>query len=328
MSARPPTVSVVMAVFNGGEFLDASIRSVHRQAFQDWEFLIIDDASTDGSAAVAERWAEIDKRIRVIPNAANKGQTACLNQGLREARGKWIARQDADDLSHPLRLTRQVERVACEPDLALVGTCGRIIDENSRLCGLLDVPLSSASLRWSAAILNPFLHTSVMFRREIVLGEFGGYDGRFRISQDYDLWARVIARHPSANLSARLVCYRNLAASLSKVGRPVAFEEAARVSEGVEEMSFGRSLSPEERRLLAAFREGVIGSDRRRFWDLHRTLVAGLVAPDRARLIAAHHLKVAGSLSGSPAAALAEVFAALRLSPRFVVGWLTERLRR
>ena len=328
MNDRPPTISVLMAAFNAGKFLDASIRSIHRQTFQDWELLIVDDASTDGSAGVAGRWAEIDKRIRVITNSANKGQTPCLNQGLREARGKWIARQDADDLSHPLRLTRQFERVACDPDLALVGTCGRIIDENDRLCGLLDAPLSAASIRWSAAILNPFLHTSAMFRRDIVFGEFGGYDESFRISQDYDLWTRVIARHPSANLPWRLVCYRNLAASLSKAGRSTAFEEARRVSENAEKMSFGRRLNPVERRLLAAFREGTVEPDRRAFWDLHHTLISGFAAPDRARLIAAHHMKVAGSCAVNPRAALAEIFAALQTAPVFVAGWLGERLLR
>ncbi|MEI6493839.1 MAG: glycosyltransferase [Verrucomicrobiota bacterium] len=328
MNNRSPTISVLMAVFNAGKFLDASIQSIRRQTFQDWEFLIVDDASTDGSAEVAGRWAGIDKRIRVIPNSANKGQTPCLNQGLREARGKWIARQDADDLSHPLRLTRQFERVACDPDLALVGTCGRMIDENDRLCGLLDVPLSAASIRWSAAILNPFLHTSAMFRREIVLGEFGGYDESFRISQDYDLWMRVIARHPSANLPWRLVCYRSLAASLSKAGRSVAFEEARRISESAEEMSFGKKLNPDERRLLVAFREGMVGRDRRIFWELHRALLAGLVSSDRARLIAAHHMKVAGSCSGNPGAALDEVLAAFQAAPAFVTGWLAERFLR
>ena len=328
MTDRPPTISVLMAVFNAGKFLDASIRSIHRQTFQDWEFLIVDDGSTDESCEVAVRWAEIDKRIRVITNRANKGQTPCLNQGLREARGKWIARQDADDLSHPLRLTRQFERVTCDPDLALLGTCGRIIMEDDRLCGLLDVPLSAASIRWSAAILNPFLHTSVMFRRDIVLGEFGGYDESFRISQDYDLWTRVIARYPSANLPWRLVCYRNLASSLSKAGRSAAFEEARCVSENAEEMSFGRKLDPGERRLLVAFREGTVGRDRSFFWDLHRALLAGLVAPDRSRLIAAHHMKVAGSCPENPVAAFAEVFAALQAAPVFVAGWIAERLLR
>ena len=323
MSDRAPTITVLMTVFNAGRFLDASIRSIALQTFQDWEFLIVDDASTDGSAEVVESWAKKDARIRVIRNGSNKGQTPCLNQGLREARGTWIARQDADDLSHPLRLTRQFEQVTVDPALALVGTCGRIIDGADRLCGLLDVPLTSESIRWSSSLLNPFLHTSVMFQRDVVMDEFGGYDESFRISQDYDLWMRVIGRHPSANLPWRLVCYRNLDTALSKVGRTTAFDEARRISERAEASSFGRELSQEERRLIALFREGLDPADRRAFWRVYDPLSARLKSPDRPRLIAAHHLKVAGAC-GAGARCL-EILAALRQDPAFVTRWLVER---
>ena len=323
MSDRAPTITVLMTVFNGGRFLDASIRSIALQTFQDWEFLIVDDASTDGSAEVVESWAGKDRRIRAIRNGGNKGQTPCLNQGLRESRGTWIARQDADDLSHPLRLTRQFERVTVEPGLALVGTCGRIIDGADRLCGLLDVPLTGESIRWSAPLLNPFLHTSVMFRRDVVADKFGGYDESFRISQDYDLWMRLTARKKSANLPQRLVCYRNLDTAISKVGRVTAFDEARRISERAEVHSFGRELSSVERGLIASFREGLDPADRRAFWDVYNRLVPLLKSPDRSRLIAAHHLKIAGAC-GAGARCL-EILAALRQDPAFVTRWLVER---
>ncbi len=137
-----PSISVLTTVYNAGRFFDASIRSILNQTFRDFEFLIVDDASTDGSAGVAGEWARKDSRIRVIRNEANKGQTPCLNQGLALARGRWIARQDADDLSHPLRLTRQFEHVTLKPGTVLLGTNGRIIDEGDRLVGLLDAPLT------------------------------------------------------------------------------------------------------------------------------------------------------------------------------------------
>jgi len=310
-------------VFNAGRFLDASIRSIVTQTFQDWEFLIVDDASTDGSAEIVESWAANDARIRAIRNSINKGQTPCLNQGLREARGTWIARQDADDLSHRLRLTRQFERVTVEPALALIGTCGRIIDGADRLSGLLDVPLTDESIRWSSALLNPFLHTSVMFRRDVVMDECGGYDESFRISQDYDLWMRLTARRRSANLPGRLICYRNLDTALSKVGRTTAFDEARKISEKAEVNSFGGGLSSEERRLVASFREGLDPADRRAFWNVYRSLVPLLKSPDRSQLIAAHHLRVAGAC-GAGARCL-EVLAAFRQDPSFVIRWLVER---
>jgi glycosyltransferase involved in cell wall biosynthesis len=323
-----PQVSVLMTVFNGGRFLAESVESVLAQSLPEFEFVIVDDASTDGSVAILESYASRDRRIRLFCNPQNSGQTPCLNQGLREARGAWIARQDADDLSHPMRLARQFERIAAEPDLALLGTCGRIIDGAGRLCGLLDMPLTGGSIRWSAALLNPFLHTSVIFRRDVVLEEFGGYDESFRISQDYDLWTRVIARHPSANLPWRLVCYRNLAASLSKTGRSIAFEEAQRVSENAESLSFGRALDTGERRLAKAFREGGLQEiDRNAFWKWYRSLYVATAAPDKRRLLAAHHLKVSGRLSNAPAAAIAEMLAAFRSDSGFATRWLIERLR-
>lgn len=322
-----PKISVLMTVFNAGRYLDASIRSILAQTFQDWEFVIVDDASDDGSAERAGTWAAKDGRIRLIPNRANKGQTLCLNQGLREARGRWVARQDADDLSHPLRLTRQFERVTVEPDLVILGTCGRIIDGADRLTGLLDVPLTDESIRWSAALLNPFLHTSVMFRRDIVRDGLGGYDAGFRISQDYDLWTRLLARGKSANLPGRLVCYRNLPSSLSRTGRSTAFDEAQRISEREEKNSFGRGLGLEERRLAGSFREGLDPADRAAFWALHRALIATLASPDKSRLLAAHHLKVAGAFSDGLPTRLGEIFAALRADPVFVVRWLAERWR-
>jgi hypothetical protein len=320
-----PRISVLMTVFNAGRHLDASVRSIVTQTFQDWEFLIVDDASTDGSAEVAESWAVKDKRIRLIRNGSNKGQTPCLNQGLREARGVWVARQDADDLSHPLRLTRQFERVTIKPELDLLGTCGRIIDGADRLCGLLDMPLTGGSIRWSAALLNPFLHTSVMFRRDVVLEEFGGYDESFRISQDYDLWLRLTARKKSANLPWRLVCYRNLSTALSKTGRETAYDEARRISERGETESFGRELSAGERRLIASFREGLNPADRQAFWNVYNGLLPSLTGPDRARMIAAHHLKVAGACG--PGARCQEMVSAFRHDPAFAARWLIERWR-
>ena len=103
-----PAVTVLMTVYNGGIFLGPSIRSILGQSFADFEFLIVDDCSTDGSAEVAES-ASQDPRIKVIRNAQNRGQTACLNLGLGLACGRWIARHDADDLAHPDRLVLQYQ---------------------------------------------------------------------------------------------------------------------------------------------------------------------------------------------------------------------------
>jgi hypothetical protein len=303
--------------------LDPAITSIAAQTFRDWEFVIVDDASTDGSLETAEAWMKRDGRIRVIRNDVNKGQTPCLNQGLREARGGWIARQDADDLSLPERLDRQMQAAK---DLALLGTNGWIIDANNRVTGLLDAPLTQAGVEATSPFLNPFMHTAVLARTAVIRDELGGYDESFRIAQDYDLWARVIARHPAANLPDRLVCYRHLATSLSKSGAGTAFAEARRVAEREAERVFGRALSPAELDLLAAFREGLPAGQRQKFWQLHRTLLAKFAdSPDLRRTVALQHLKAAGAV-GDPVAVVAEMAAAFQSSPGATLRWLAERL--
>lgn len=320
---KAPAVTVLMTVFNAGKYLDPAIESIVAQTFRDWEFLIVDDASTDGSQEVAEAWEARDSRIRLIGNAANKGQTPCLNQGLREARGRWVARQDADDLSLPERFARQMAAAA---DVALIGTNGWIIDASNRVIGLLDAPLSQASIQATSPFLNPFMHTAVMVRTQVIREELGGYDESFRIAQDYDLWARLIGVHPSANLPDRLVCYRHLASSLSKSGSNTAFAEARRVAEREARRVFGRTLSEAELNLLASFREGLPAEKRRDFWALHRSLLSALPATsDLRRTVALQHLKAAGAVQ-KPAAVLAEMAAAFRVSPGATLRWLADRL--
>ena len=224
-----PVITVLMTVFNAEPYLAASIESIRRQTFIDWEFILVDDASTDRSLMIAESYAKKDPRIKIIRNVVNKGQTRCLNQGLTEACGILIARQDADDLSHPKRFEKQWKRFQEEPELALLGTCGVMINEVGSRVGLLDVPLTHELIAWSAAIKNPFLHTSVMFRTEV--SQFlGSYDEYYQIAQDYDLWTRIIRKYRVANLPERLIRYRHLESSLSKLGRSQAFEEANKIS--------------------------------------------------------------------------------------------------
>jgi len=313
-----------MTCFNGGRFLAPSIASIAAQTFRDWEFLIVDDASTDRSREVASGWAARDPRIRLIENSRNKGQTACLNQGLAEARGKWIARQDADDLSHPLRLTRQFETVTARPDLVLLGTSARMIDAGDRLCGLLDVPLRPATTSRAACFLNPFLHTSVFFRRDAAMESCGGYDTRFRIAQDYDLWCRMLEIGPCANLSARLVAYRHLPGSLSKAGSETAFSEAAVIADRYCENKFP-GMDAGNRAALAALREGDPAIDPAAFRRAFHILGEGLREADGrdwSRFAAITALRIAGQSRRHRAGTLVR---ALRHAPLFVAGWLGER---
>jgi glycosyltransferase involved in cell wall biosynthesis len=202
-----PGVTVLMPVFNGERFLREAIDSLLQQTYRDFELLILNDGSTDGSRAIVRSYA--DPRIRLIEHERNRGLTATLNRGLAEASSDLIARQDADDLSSPNRLAKQVEFFKLHPDVALVGTQARFIDERGYSSGgILQRACSHDSIKWDLLFDNSFTHSSVMFRKRVVRGELGGYDETFSYCQDYELWSRIATSHHVANLSESLVGYR------------------------------------------------------------------------------------------------------------------------
>lgn len=224
--SRPPLVSVLMTMYNADTHLRAAVQSILNQTMRDFELIIVDDGSTDESVALMKNWD--DPRIRLIQNPVNKGQTLCLNQGLALARGDWVARQDADDISLPSRLETQINAVTKNPGLTLIGSQAWIIDHAGKFEGTLNLPLEMESLEWASLFENPFVHTAVMYRRDQITN-LGGYDESFAICQDYELWLRILRIHRGINLSARLVQYRHTAQSLSQSGRSTVDAESLRV---------------------------------------------------------------------------------------------------
>jgi len=321
-----PLVSVLMTVFNAERYLAISIESICSQTFRDWEFIIVDDASTDTSLKIAQAYAVQDERIHVITNDINKGQTHCLNQGLAQARGKWIARQDADDLSLPQRLEKEIATVIQYPHLALVGSCGYMIDEHEVLVGLLDVPLRGEVICWSIPIMNPFLHTSVLFQADVVRF-LGGYNTSYRIAQDYDLWCRIIsAGYEVHNLLERLVCYRHLPHSLSQRNQEETLQEIESVSSRVVEELYPGTFSPIEKKKLQAWRSS---REQKCFWKVYRKLTSLLprknilIQKDYDRCTAILHMRIAGSALGLTT--IKELLTALVFDSSFVLSWMWER---
>lgn len=298
-----------MTVYNGGQHLSAALESILKQSFRDFEFLIVDDASTDGSLEVLRKFASADDRVRVIKNASNKGQTACLNQGLREARGKWIARQDADDISLPDRLAAQWQTVRACPDLVLVGVNGWIIDEAGAVTGMIHVPLEDSGIRWAMPWRNPFIHTGVMFRA----GD-GFYDEEFRICQDWEFWSRLAERGRMANLQRRLVAYRHVEKSLSHSAGDQTERECAEIVARIWRARYG--ADPDRRELLAAFRNGLPPALREEFWNLYREMRTRWSRGDMRQAAAVHRVQAAGALAGKDSkACLGELLEALRENP-------------
>jgi glycosyltransferase involved in cell wall biosynthesis len=203
---RAPPVTVLMGVFNGLPHLAHAIRSIQNQTLRDFEFLIIDDASTDGSDRVISQCAQTDPRIRVLTNEVNRGLGAVLHRGVQEARGALVARMDADDVSVPERLERQLNYFADHPRTDVVGSYALDMTTGGTPFRVRCVPTMHdriAGLVWS----NPFVHATVMFRRESII-RVGSYSPDLRRRQDYDLWFRCVhAGLRLANIPEPLVHY-------------------------------------------------------------------------------------------------------------------------
>jgi hypothetical protein len=201
-----PQVSVLMPVRDGARWLGEAVASVQRQTFDDFEFLAVDDGSADESAAILESHARNDSRIRVF-RQMRLGLVAALNHGLSEARGRLIARIDADDRAHPERLERQIRHLDTHPEIALLGCWADKIDERGVSRGLLKPETEPERL---AALLhrhNPFVHSSVLMRSDVVK-KVGGYRAAFEAAEDYDLWLRISEVAKVANLPEPLMQYR------------------------------------------------------------------------------------------------------------------------
>jgi glycosyltransferase involved in cell wall biosynthesis len=183
-------VSVLLAVRNGLPYLDESIGSIVSQTFPDFELIVVDDGSTDGTPDLLARWRREDPRVVVI-RQQHQGQTPGLNRAIAAATGQYLARQDADDVSEPERFAREVEHLDRHPRLAVVGTGAAVIDASGEEIGSLPAPPGPAVVRrrlWGENVLN---HGSVMMRRE-ALDKVGAYRAGFRFANDWDLWLRMV----------------------------------------------------------------------------------------------------------------------------------------
>ncbi len=204
-NTQRPAVTVLMPVHNGGRFLTEAIDSILGQTFKDFEFVVVDDASTDDTAKVLA--GVDDPRMVVLANDSQSGVAASLNRGIDAARGDLIARMDADDVADPRRLEHQVAFMADHPDVVLCGTEAQRIDADGLHLQSIKRLHSDIEIRWHLLTANPFIHPSVVFRTETIR-RIGGYDPALQCAQDYDLWCRLSMEGKCANLPEQLVQYR------------------------------------------------------------------------------------------------------------------------
>jgi hypothetical protein len=211
-----PSISVAMSVYNGERFLAAAIDSVLAQTLGDFEFLIMDDGSTDSSRAIIADYAARDSRI-CLTASANRGLVVSLNALLAQARAPIVARMDADDICLPQRFARQLAFLSAHPEVGVLGTWTDDIDEHDAPYPLdaIDHPIDHDQFVSAVDRGEPLLcHPSVMFRRDLVLS-VGGYHPAFRHCEDLDLWLRLASVTHIANLPERLLRYRHYSAQVS-----------------------------------------------------------------------------------------------------------------
>lgn len=187
---KNPSISVVMPVYNCEKYLREAIESILNQTYKDFEFIIINDGSTDKSPEILQEYAKKDSRIKII-NQPNSGIVVALNRGLREAKGEWVFRMDADDIALPDRFECQIDMIKRKPSTVLLGGWCQQIDSQGIPLKINKYPRAHNDLVKCLENLKPFFpHPTACFPRKSVI-EIGGYRERFRHSEDTDLWLRL-----------------------------------------------------------------------------------------------------------------------------------------
>lgn len=210
-----PTVSVVMSVYipeslqrydDTIRYLHQAVESILQQTYTDFEYIIVNDGSSHHVASILNDYALRDKRISII-HQENCGLIASLNKGIHLARGIYIARMDADDISLPHRFEHQVTYLQTYPRVALYGSAIEFIDGNNAVLSHFFYPTTHAELRTKIMQSNYFAHSSIMMRAS-VFHEVGGYSSLYLHAEDYELWLRIAQHHNIANSEDVLLQYR------------------------------------------------------------------------------------------------------------------------
>ncbi|HEX7078759.1 MAG TPA: glycosyltransferase [Candidatus Eisenbacteria bacterium] len=202
-----PLVSVLLATRNGARFLRHALAAVEAQTYRPIELIAVDDGSEDETGRILEEFASRHPWARVI-RAAGIGPAGARALAFASARGPLIAIHDDDDDSAPDRFERQVATLRARPDVGALGSAATIIDERGEFVGPYRVPITSPAIRRTLRRAPPFVHGSVMMRREAYEAA-GGFRAPFRCAEDYDLWLRIPRRYGLANLPQALYRWRS-----------------------------------------------------------------------------------------------------------------------
>jgi len=230
-----------MAVHNGQRFLGQAIESILSQSFRNLELIVINDNSTDRTRHIIEEYCDQDSRVILINNLENYGPFVSANFGLKVAKGIYIARMDADDISHPTRFEKQINFMESHEEIGLLGTNGYYIDENGKKLGPLPHYANDLDIRWGALFDSQFLHSSIIFRRSLLL-KVGGYEEEYKYAQDYELYSRLLNHTKGANLKERLVYWRRTSDNITSQKKEEQLKFATQIAINNINQLFGHSF--------------------------------------------------------------------------------------
>lgn len=196
-SKSPPLISAILPVYNGEDHLKECIDSVLNQTFTNFEFIIVDDASTDSTPQILAKYSNKDERIKIITNPVNQKQTISANTACKNAGGRYLARMDADDVALPTRFEKQCEFLGANQKIGMVGSWTDTISETGKIIGQWRTAYEPGMLNWNLLFGTSFAHSSVMMRKNIV-EQAGLYQSPE--AEDYDLWSRISRIVKVANL--------------------------------------------------------------------------------------------------------------------------------
>lgn len=216
-----PRVTVLMTAYNCERFIRDSVGSVLGQTYHDFELLIVDDASTDGTFDILSSFD--DARIRILRNESNRGVAYSRKKALANALGEYVAILDADDISLPSRLEEQIGYLDENPSVALVGSANYVMDDNGNIIDKWAASIPAHVIRWKLLFGNCLCHSTVMFRRQAAI-EVGGYDESVFAGEDFDFYVRMALRHDIAALDSVLALWRRTSTGLGRV-EPLAVKE-------------------------------------------------------------------------------------------------------
>lgn len=210
-------VSVIMAVFNGEKYLEEAILSILNQTYSNIELIIINDGSTDRSKEIIKSYLLKDKRIVLIDNVENKGLIYSLNKGIENAKGKYIARMDADDISLKERLQKQVKFMEENNDIVLSGTAHTIfLDDYEYISRNMNVLTDYEMIKAHSIFECSFVHPSIIMRSDIIKKERYKYKEKYKHAEDFGLWTEILARYKASNINEPLIKYRIVKNSVTR----------------------------------------------------------------------------------------------------------------